>query len=1607
MASKPTPRNSDFGVGILSALPLEAHADRGIFDEIYYDGTEEADAGTNGRAYKDTNSYTKGRIGPHEVVLAHIPGMGKANASNAASNLRLSFTGLQLVLLVGICGGVPHGPDGTDIMLGDVIIGKNVIQYDFERQFPDGSERKKSTDGNLATQGRPSIRSFITKLESCKISKTLEEMTATELQSLLRKPGFEQSKYPGSSEDRLFLPDYVHKHRNSPTCECSVDGKICALAKQSSCEELRCNLSCLEPRKTCQEQPSIYFGSIASGDKVIKSGQHRDQIAKREGVIAFEMEAAGVWEYLPCLVVKGVCDYADSHKNKKWQPYAAAAASACARSVLQHWDVTNTPRESQMVFSTSDHSKPHLELPRALEALFNRHNETETPVCHENTRTAVLEQIYDWFENNDDRPVFWLTGWAGTGKSTIARTVARQYEKKALGASFFFSRDKEDCGSAAKFVTTIAYQLAIRSPSLEKSICDTLRQNDDVLGESLFDQWRRLVLEPVSSLDVEDTRDAQKYLLVIDALDECKDDCDTLVKLLFGTTSARIRLFVTSRPDWRISPEKWKSQYRSIVLHHVDSDSVKEDISRFLHDSLAGDQDWPGPALLERLVERAGGLFLWAASASRFLTDSPEVADSRLCELLGDEGWEGESERRSCESSNSRAEKLKPDKILDLIYLAVLTAAISPTRSPEGGLRQKEENICLELMRRYLGSIVVLFAQLSPHALYTLVEIDTEEYGGIHAHSLLQKLQAILDIPINKDENRAVIRLHHPSLCDFVLNDSRCNDSRFYVCRKQAHRIVLKGCLRLLSRSLRQDICGIGAPDASVKDVSEPGIDQVLPPAVQYACLYWVKHLQASELVHDDYDIVYVLLHKHVLHWLEALSWMGRYHDGIEALAALDTLLLHKDEHPQLSTLVKDALRFARCHGPIVKQAPLQIYIGALVFSPQGSLIRQRHADIAKQYVEYLPRTKDTWGRHLHSLDYHHKPVTRLAFSDERQILASASTDGIMRLWDVTTGRCLHVIEGFNHEITIMRFSPHGKRLASLSSGIIQVWDVATGRCLQTIDGSHGFKAIAFPEEENLIAVSGTHQVQYWDIASKVYARCIHSLASCPASIAFSDDAKTLATWSSDDLIRVWNISADGCSMKWIPDSIASPYAVALSPDGKIIAAAASTAIQALDTETGECLLNIKGRCLPVQALAVSSRKRLLASEWDRKTIKLWSFITRQCLYTVEGHSQQILAVILSEKSSMLASGSMDGIAKLWDLSSIDELHINDINDENNNRKTVTALALEDRAMLAAVGYGDASIQLYHPCQGQHFIALSGHGGRVNDLAFLPDGVTLASASLDRTLRLWNTEWQNCSHVLKGHTSSVTRIVTAHAIMAIASLSIDRTVRVWDAQSGRCLHTLTGHTSSVEGAAFSKDDTMLATSSSDHTIRLWYVEGGVCVRVLKGHVGWVMGLDFAEDQKMLVSAAIDRTVRLWDVQSGSCLQEYSHAHQLRNVAMSGDNCIVASIGLAKVSVWDIRSGKCIQVLDCRESRDVRLSSHGRYLETDYGSLMLGKDTIDAHTALEQPASAIYVARSWVIVRGKKILYLPSEYRNPTYVAVRGNTAILAYRPNQVFILRFR
>lgn len=339
----PVKSREDFHIAIICALPLEFDAVEALLDE-YYDETIKR-LGQRG----DANWYRTGRLGEHDVVLTCLPDMGQGSASSAASSLLISFGRISLALVVGICGAVPTLPQKREIILGDVIISDSIVEYGLGKQYPDGF---KPTVKVKDTIGRPNreIRSFISGLKTRSMRRRLQEELSKNL-AQLQGDSETDWKYPGAVHDVLFEPHYRHKHyihTQAAACLCvrcqSRSDPVCDKALEGDCSTVGCAGPRIERQRLASHsgpKPLVHFGAMASADTVMKSGEHRDALAQMGKVIGFEMEGAGVWDNLTCLVIKGVSDYADSHKSKVWQNYAAATAASCVKAFLAFYDRGN------------------------------------------------------------------------------------------------------------------------------------------------------------------------------------------------------------------------------------------------------------------------------------------------------------------------------------------------------------------------------------------------------------------------------------------------------------------------------------------------------------------------------------------------------------------------------------------------------------------------------------------------------------------------------------------------------------------------------------------------------------------------------------------------------------------------------------------------------------------------------------------------------------------------------------------------------------------------------------------------------------------------------------------------------------------------------------------------------------------------------------------------------------------------------------------------------------------------------------------------------------------------------------------------------------------
>jgi len=448
-------------------------------------------------------------------------------------------------------------------------------------------------------------------------------------------------------------------------------------------------------------------------------------------------------------------------------------------------------------------------------------------------------------------------------------------------------------------VTSIALQLARNVPALKQRIFNAVVERDDIASQSLRDQWHHLVLSPLSKLSDNDC--PASLVLVVDALDECDSDSNVhiIVQLLAEARSparARLRVLLTSRPEVPIRRgfyEMPDSKHQDVVLHNISRSIVDHDIALFLQHNLQIiarecdlDAGWPGAEIVTQLAQIASGLFIWAATACRFIQEGRHFAPDRLRAVLKDSSSADSSSLKDSSSSEDSSTderfEILPAQRLDSIYRTVLN---SPVRRD----RRQEKKRWYTLIREILGAIVLLQSPLSASSLARLLRVPAED-----VHRTLYELHSIVDVP--QDQNQPV-RLHHPSFRDFLLNRKRCGDNSFWVDKSSTHEKLARCCLNLMTARLRQDMCNFSDPGVLRREIDEETINRNLPPELQYACRYWISHLKQSQQHIVDRDITHLFLQKHLLHWLEAMSLMRESSscvhllDSLQALAYVRSLL--------------------------------------------------------------------------------------------------------------------------------------------------------------------------------------------------------------------------------------------------------------------------------------------------------------------------------------------------------------------------------------------------------------------------------------------------------------------------------------------------------------------------------------------------------------------------------------------------------------------------------------------------------------------------------------------------------------------------------------------
>ncbi|KAF7908239.1 uncharacterized protein EAF01_003994 [Botrytis porri] len=873
-------------------------------------------------------------------------------------------------------------------------------------------------------------------------------------------------------------------------------------------------------------------------------------------------------------------------------------------------------------------------------AAFDSHDEEHNARCYQDTRAELLRHIDSWASDRDSKCIFWLNGMAGTGKSTISRTVAQNLAQKGeLGASFFFKRGKGDRGHAGMFFATIVTQLVQKLPSLAPHVRDAIEADPGISGKALGQQFDTLVLKPLMKIQ-NDPQKSSSIVIVVDALDECdrEKDVEAIIRLFSQAQHiASLKFFLTSRPELpiRLGFKKIGDRYKGLVLHEIPEEIVKEDISSFLEHELAIIRedynisvtqnrqlpaDWPGYTIIQSLVGMAIPLFIFATTICRFINDRKcGQPKEQLAEVLKYEG-------------RSQVSKL------DATYLPVLNQLIFEVNpSQRRGILQDSKQV--------VGSIVILASPLSATSLDRLLGLPE----GI-VDSKTDLLHSVLSIPSRPDHH---IRLLHLSFRDFLIDTEKCGTNPFWIDEKDTHKKLATRCIELLStgENLKKDICNVRTPEKPRADIDKQTIDFHLPSEIQYACQYWVYHLKESGSSIYDSDQVHNFLKCHFLPWLESLSLIGRLR---ESIGMVDSLLNIIDpiKGDQIARFLHDGKRFILSYYSIADSSPLQLYSSALTFAPKKSIIRNTFHNYIPDWILQKPNTDLGWNTVLQTLEGHSGSVNSVAFSADSKLLASASRDHTIKIWDTATGTLQQTLEGHSNSVNSVAFSANSKLLASASCDrTIKIWDTATGTLQQTLEGHRGsVNSVAFSTNSKLLAsASGDHTIKIWDTATSTLQQTLEGHSNSVNSVAFSANSKLLASASRDYTIKIWD-TATGTLQQTLEGHRCSVNSIAFSANSKLLASASHDyTIKIWDTATGTLQQTLEGHSNSVNSVAFSTNSKLLASASNDRTIKIWDTATGTLQQTLEGHRGSVNSVAFSANSKLLASASCDYTIKIWD----------------------------------------------------------------------------------------------------------------------------------------------------------------------------------------------------------------------------------------------------------------------------------------------------------------------------------------------------------------------
>ncbi|KAL3602818.1 hypothetical protein FPOAC2_07131 [Fusarium poae] len=683
----------------------------------------------------DNNNYTLGKIGEHHVVIAGLPRgqYGVTSAANAARDMVRTFPNIRIGFMVGIGGGIPTH---HDIRLGDVVIGApaycsgGLIQYDFGKTIQD---KGINLMGSL-NQPPISVLTAITKLSAYHVRKG-HNLTQSVEDVLSKNPNLvdEGFQRPHDNTDKLYESTFIHPRAGAKCSDVCPDS----------------NLKPRDPRTKGQGKPKIHYGLIASNNQLIEDAITRDELAESEHVLCFEMEAAGLANHFPCVVIRGICDYSDSHRGREWQGYAALVAATYAKQLLLQIPPQKIKEEKRMKDILMDELdkrfEPVIRTKEIVETLDIRGKREDDLKILDWLNTVDYSSEQHGFLQPDQRQpgtgqqflssgsfqtwmktknsLLFCSGMPGAGK-TITTAMAIEYlqskfkDDHTVGLAYIYcSYQKRDQQKPRDLFTSLLKQLALHQLCLPKAIHELYEKNHNGRDRPKFEDIVESLCETIDSFST--------TFIIIDALDE-HDSWDTFLNniiTLRKRTTANI--FLTSRPKPSLSSKLGEVFIHDIQAHDQDVNLyIDQRISQMMvlseqnTELTKGVKDEFRKLIRYKLSKAVNGVFLLARI---YLDNLREETTLRgisvfLENLPTGLGAYSDAYEKTIRRIRNQGQK---HRCLALKALSWLTFAIRPLSKQEFRHALSVENEMLELRDEDLQSTNIIL-----HVCMDLVKID-------------------------------------------------------------------------------------------------------------------------------------------------------------------------------------------------------------------------------------------------------------------------------------------------------------------------------------------------------------------------------------------------------------------------------------------------------------------------------------------------------------------------------------------------------------------------------------------------------------------------------------------------------------------------------------------------------------------------------------------------------------------------------------------------------------------------------------------------------------------------------------------------------------------